>query len=198
MLYPCEFRQFISQEPKYTIMLGDLMEYYKAHNIDLFDFPYQCPVLYTLIETPQEDEVAASKKALQDLFVEYYRFNEVAAETPDRFKQRLAVKWRLKMQRYYGIFEKSAFQSSLDVFTTSSVETSSKKIDQDTPQNQVNLNIDENENFPYASFASSIKDKVKGRAGVSEAELLELYYHAQREAVKEFFDSLDDLFLQIY
>lgn len=198
MLYPCEFRQFITHEPKYTIMLGDLMDYYKAHNIDLFDFNYDCPVLPMFIQTPTDDEVAASKKGLQDLFVEYYRFNEVAAETPDRFKQRLSVKWRLKMQRYYGIFDKAKNQAGLDVFSTSSIESNSKKIDQDTPQNQVNLNIDDNENFPYASFASSIRDKAKGRAGVSEAELLERYYHAQREAIKEFYDSLDDLFLQIY
>lgn len=183
------YTPILLSDEKYTITLGHLLDYFAESGKKLFDFTYDVPN----VEGKTKEQTSYW---LQNSFQEYYRFHEIAAETPDRFKQRLQSLWKLRLEKYGPMLEKN--HANINVNSTTGITSHSRTIGEDTPDNEVNLDIEDFETFKYASRADSAANITKGYSGRTEAELLASYWYAQREILHEFLDSLDDLFLQIY
>lgn len=181
------------QEPRYTLTLQECIEYFKAKGEDLFDFDYKPPEMKG--KTPQE-----VKAYLTETFSNYYKFHEIGQETPDRFKQRLSIMWNLRLEKYAPMFNAYSIWGDdlVGAMTNYKNDGYSRNISEDTPDNNINLKLKEKENFPFASFATTHATENSGYTGRTPGKLMEEFLDTRREVMREFLDSFDELFMEVY
>ena len=159
-------------------------ELYKFIDIyDIFDFQY-----------PRSDEskTIISNEDLQAGFINRYYFREIGFETVERFKHKLKTQWLESI----GNFDKLlvAFNESINPKTNVSSNTQNTSVFNDTPKNALDFGTE-------ASHASNITHNTQtnvGLAGLTEIEALELYHDKLKDIVSEYYDTFDNLFMQIF
>ena len=163
---------------KYTSELYKFIDIY-----DIFDFQY-----------PRSDESKAiiSNEDLQAGFINRYYFREIGFETVERFKHKLKTQWLESI----GNFDKLlvAFNESINPKVNMSSNTQNTSVFNDTPKNASDFGTE-------ATHASSITHNTQtnvGLAGLTEIEALELYHDKIKDIVSEFYNSFDNLFMQIF
>ena len=159
-------------------------ELYKFIDIyDIFDFQY-----------PRSDESKAiiSNEDLQAGFINRYYFREIGFETVERFKHKLKTQWLESI----GNFDKLlvAYNESINTKANMSSNTQNTSIFNDTPKNALDFGAE-------SSHASNITHNTQtnvGLAGLTEIEALELYHDKIKDIVSEYYDTFDNLFMQIF
>lgn len=163
---------------KYTSELYKFIDIY-----DIFDFQY-----------PRSDESKAiiSNEDLQSGFINRYYFREIAFETVERFKHKLKTQWLESI----GNFDKLlvAYNESINTKANMSSNTQNTSVFNDTPKNALDFGAE-------SSHASNITHNTQtnvGLAGLTEIEALELYHDKLKDIVSEYYDTFDNLFMQIF
>lgn len=159
-------------------------ELYKFIDIyDIFDFQY-----------PRSDESKAiiSNEDLQAGFINRYYFREIGFETVERFKHKLKTQWLESI----GNFDKLlvAYNESINTKANMSSNTQNTSVFNDTPKNALDFGAE-------SSHASNITHNTQtnvGLAGLTEIEALELYHDKIKDIVSEYYDTFDNLFMQIF
>ena len=163
---------------KYTSELYKFIDIY-----DIFDFQY-----------PRSDESKAiiSNEDLQAGFINRYYFREIGFETIERFKHKLKTQWLESI----GNFDKLlvAYNDSINTKANMSSNTQNTSVFNDTPKNALDFGAE-------SSHASNITHNTQtntGLAGLTEIEALELYHDKIKDIVSEYYDTFDNLFMQIF
>lgn len=161
---------------KYTAELRTII----AIGFDIFDFEYS---------RSEEAKSILSNENLQQGFIDRYFFREVGFETLERFKHHLKTQWRESI----AIFDKLliAYNNKVEIKSNMSTFTKNKSVYNDTPTSSLG-------NEDYATSITDNNQYVKGNAGITEIELLELYHDKIKDIQSEFYDSFDNLFMQIF
>ena len=163
---------------KYTSELYKFIDIY-----DIFDFQYP---------RTNESKTIISNEDLQAGFINRYYFREIGFETVERFKHKLKTQWLESI----GNFDKLlvAFNESINPKTNVSSNAQNTSVFNDTPKNALDFGTE-------ASHASNITHNTQtnvGLAGLTEIEALELYHDKLKDIVSEFYNSFDNLFMQIF
>ena len=163
---------------KYTSELYKFIDIY-----DIFDFQY-----------PRSDESKAiiSNEDLQAGFINRYYFREIGFETAERFKHKLKTQWLESI----GNFDKLlvAYNDSINTKANMSSNTQNTSVFNDTPKNALDFGAE-------STHASNITHNTQtntGLAGLTEIEALELYHDKIKDIVSEYYDTFDNLFMQIF
>lgn len=163
---------------KYTSELYKFIDIY-----DIFDFQY-----------PRSDESKAiiSNEDLQAGFINRYYFREIGFETVERFKHKLKTQWLESI----GNFDKLlvAFNETINPKANMSSNAQNTSVYNDTPKNALDFGAE-------SSHASNITHNTQtnvGLAGLTEIEALELYHDKLKDIVSEYYDTFDNLFMQIF
>ena len=164
---------------KYTAELRTIID----NNFDIFDFEY----------TRDAKSIAIiSNEDLQKGFIDHYYFREVGFETLERFKHKLKTQWLESIENFDKLLV--AFNETINPKANMSSNTQNTSIFNDTPKNALDFGAE-------SSHASSITHNTQnntGLAGLTEIEALELYHDKLKDIVSEFYDSFDNLFMQIF
>ena len=163
---------------KYTSELYKFIDIY-----DIFDFQYS---------RSDASKAIISNEDLQAGFINRYYFREIGFETIERFKHKLKTQWLESI----GNFDKLlvAFNESINPKTNVSSNTQNTSVFNDTPKNALDFGTE-------ASHASNITHNTQtnvGLAGLTEIEALELYHDKIKDIQTEFYNSFDNLFMQIF
>lgn len=159
-------------------------ELYKFLDIyDIFDFKY-----------PRSDESKAiiSNEDLQAGFINRYYFREIGFETVERFKHKLKTQWLESIENFDKLLV--AYNESINPKTNVSSNAQNTSVFNDTPKNALDFGTE-------ASHASNITHNTQtnvGLAGLTEIEALELYHDKLKDIVSEYYDTFDNLFMQIF
>ena len=161
---------------KYTAELRTIL----ANNIDIFDFEYT--------RLP-ESQAIISDADLEQGFIDRYYFREVGFETVERFKHYLKVHWIENLE----IFDKLliAFNTEINPISNINSVVENKTVFEDTPKSKLG-------NTDYATNITSSRQSASGSSGTSQIELLEQYHDKIKDIITEFYDSFDELFMQLY
>ena len=163
----------------YTAELRTIID----NGFDIFDFEY----------TRSPESIAiVSNEELQKGFIDRYYFREVGFETLERFKHKLKTQWLESI----GDFDKLLVAFEKNINPTSNINSTTKNtsVFNDTPKNALDFGTE-------SSHAESITHNIQensGLAGITEIEALELYHDKIKDIVSEFYDSFDNLFMQIF
>ena len=164
---------------KYTAELRTIID----NNFDIFDFVY----------TRDPKSIAIlSNDDLQKGFIDHYYFREVGFETLERFKHKLKTQWLESIENFDKLLV--AFNESINPKVNMSSNTQNTSVFNDTPKNALDFGTE-------SSHASNITHNTQsnvGLAGLTEIEALELYHDKIKDIVSEFYDSFDNLFMQIF
>lgn len=164
---------------KYTAELRTII----GNNFDIFDFEY----------TRDPKSIAIlSNENLQKGFIDHYYFREVGFETLERFKHKLKTQWLESIENFDKLLV--AFNESINPKINMSSNTQNTSVFNDTPKNALDFGAE-------ATHASSITHNTQnntGLAGLTEIEALELYHDKLKDIVTEFYNSFDNLFMQIF
>lgn len=163
---------------KYTSELYNFIDIY-----DIFDFQY-----------PRSDESKAiiSNEDLQAGFINRYYFREIGFETIERFKHKLKTQWLESIENFDKLLV--AYNESINTKANMSSNAQNTSVYNDTPKNALDFGAE-------SSHASSITHNTQtnvGLAGLTEIEALELYHDKIKDIVSEYYDSFDNLFMQIF
>ena len=163
---------------KYTSELYKFLDIY-----DIFDFQYT---------RSDESKAIISNEDLQAGFINRYYFREIGFETVERFKHKLKTQWLESI----GNFDKLlvAYNESINLKANVSSNTQNTSVFNDTPKNALDFGAE-------SSHASNITHNAQnntGLAGLTEIEALELYHDKLKDIVTEFYNSFDNLFMQIF
>ena len=153
------------------------------NNFDIFDFTYK---------RSSESQAIISDKDLQQGFIDHYYFREVGFETLERFKHKLKTQWLESIENFDKLLV--AFNESINPKVNMSSNTQNISVYNDTPKNALDFGAE-------SSHASSITQNTQnntGLAGLTEIEALELYHDKLKDIVTEFYNSFDNLFMQIF
>ena len=159
-------------------------ELYKFIDIyDIFDFQYS---------RSDESKAIISNEDLQAGFINRYYFREIGFETVERFKHKLKTQWLESI----GNFDKLlvAYNESINTKANMSSNTQNTSVFNDTPKNALDFGAE-------SSHASNITHNTQsnvGLAGLTEIEALELYHDKIKDIVSEYYDTFDNLFMQIF
>ena len=159
-------------------------ELYKFIDIyDIFDFQY-----------PRSDESKAiiSNEDLQAGFINRYYFREIGFETVERFKHKLKTQWLESIGNFHKLLV--AYNESINTKANMSSNAQNTSIFNDTPKNALDFGTE-------SSHASNITHNTQtnvGLAGLTEIEALELYHDKLKDIVSEYYDTFDNLFMQIF
>lgn len=159
-------------------------ELYKFLDIyDIFDFQY-----------PRSDESKAiiSNEDLQAGFINRYYFREIGFETVERFKHKLKTQWLESIENFDKLLV--AYNGSINTKANMSSNTQNTSVFNDTPKNALDFGAE-------SSHASNITHNTQsnvGLAGLTEIEALELYHDKLKDIVSEYYDTFDNLFMQIF
>ena len=159
-------------------------ELYKFIDIyDIFDFQY-----------PRSDESKAiiGNEDLQAGFINRYYFREIGFETVERFKHKLKTQWLESIENFDKLLV--AFNETINPKANMSSNTQNTSVYNDTPKNALDFGTE-------SSHASNITHNTQsnvGLAGLTEIEALELYHDKIKDIVSEFYNSFDNLFMQIF
>ena len=164
---------------KYTAELRTII----GNNFDIFDFTY----------TRDPKSIAIlSNEDLQKGFIDHYYFREVGFETLERFKHKLKTQWLESLGELDKLLV--AYNESINPKVNMSSNTQNTSIFNDTPKNALDFGTE-------SSHASNITHNTQnntGLAGLTEIEALELYHDKLKDIVTEFYNSFDNLFMQIF
>lgn len=163
---------------KYTSELYKFIDIY-----DIFDFQY-----------PRSDESKAiiSNEDLQAGFINRYYFREIGFETIERFKHKLKTQWLESIENFDKLLV--AYNESINTKANMSSNTQNTSVFNDTPKNALDFGAE-------SSHASNITHNTQtnvGLAGLTEIEALELYHDKIKDIVSEYYDTFDNLFMQIF
>ena len=163
---------------KYTSELYKFIDIY-----DIFDFQY-----------PRSDESKAiiSNEDLQAGFINRYYFREIGFETIERFKHKLKTQWLESIENFDKLLV--AYNESINTKANMSSNTQNTSVFNDTPKNALDFGAE-------SSHASNITHNTQtnvGLAGLTEIEALELYHDKLKDIVSEYYDTFDNLFMQIF
>lgn len=163
---------------KYTAELNKFIDIY-----DIFDFQYPRSV---------ESKAIISNEDLQAGFINRYYFREIGFETVERFKHKLKTQWLESI----GNFDKLlvAFNETINPKANMSSNAQNTSVYNDTPKNALDFGAE-------SSHASNITHNTQtnvGLAGLTEIEALELYHDKLKDIVSEYYDTFDNLFMQIF
>lgn len=163
---------------KYTSELYKFIDIY-----DIFDFQYPRSV---------ESKAIISNEDLQAGFINRYYFREIGFETVERFKHKLKTQWLESI----GNFDKLlvAFNETINPKANMSSNAQNTSVYNDTPKNALDFGAE-------SSHASNITHNTQtnvGLAGLTEIEALELYHDKLKDIVSEYYDTFDNLFMQIF
>ena len=164
---------------KYTAELRTIID----NNFDIFDFTYT---------RSSESQSIVSDKDLQQGFIDRYYFREVGFETLERFKHKLKSQWLESIENFDKLLV--AYSQSINPKVNMSSNTQNTGVFNDTPKNALDFGTE-------ATHASNITHNTQtnvGLAGLTEIEALELYHNKIKDIVSEFYDSFDNLFMQIF
>ncbi len=164
---------------RYTAELRTIIN----NGFNIFDFEY----------TRSPDAIAiVSNEELQKGFIDRYYFNEIGFETLERFKHKLRAQWLESIE----VFDKLlvAYHNEVNVKSNLGSNTKNVSIFNNTPKNA----LDFGEEATHATNITDNKQASSGYAGITEIELLELYHDKIKDIVSEFYDSFDNLFMQIF
>ena len=164
---------------KYTAELRTIID----NNFDIFDFVYT---------RSSESQAIVSDKDLQQGFIDRYYFREVGFETLERFKHKLKTQWLESIENFDKLLV--AYSQSINPKVNMSSNTQNTNVFNDTPKNALDFGAE-------SSHASNITHNTQtnvGLAGLTEIEALELYHDKIKDIVSEFYDSFDNLFMQIF
>ena len=164
---------------KYTAELRTIID----NNFDIFDFEY---------ERDPKSIAIISNEALQKGFIDHYYFREVGFETLERFKHKLKTQWLESIENFDKLLV--AFNETINPRANMSSNTQNTSIFNDTPKNALDFGTE-------STHASSITHNIQnntGLAGLTEIEALELYHDKLKDIVSEFYNSFDNLFMQIF
>lgn len=164
---------------KYTAELRTIID----NNFDIFDFTYT---------RSAESQAIVSDVNLEQGFIDRYYFREVGFETLERFKHKLKTQWLESI----GDFDKLlvAFEKNINPTSNINSTTQNTSVFNDTPKNALDFGAE-------ATHATNITHNTQtntGIAGLTEIEALELYHDKLKDIVSEFYDSFDNLFMQIF
>lgn len=165
---------------KYTAELRTII----ANDFDIFDFEYtRKPASQAII----------SDEDLEKGFIDRFYFREVGFETLERFKHRLKTQWLESIQVFDDLliaYKGEAIDPKANM-KTSSVNTN---IYNDTPKSA----LDFGDESTHASSIQHNTQETSGLAGLTEIEALEQYHEKIKDIQTEFYDSFDNLFMQIF
>ena len=164
---------------KYTAELRTIID----NNFDIFDFEYT---------RSSESQAIVSDKDLQQGFIDHYYFREVGFETLERFKHKLKTQWLESIENFDKLLV--AYNESINTKANMSSNTQNTSVFNDTPKNALDFGAE-------SSHASNITHNTQtnvGLAGLTEIEALELYHDKLKDIVTEFYNSFDNLFMQIF
>ena len=164
---------------KYTAELRTIID----NNFDIFDFTYT---------RSSESQAIVSNEKLQQGFIDRYYFREVGFETLERFKHKLKTQWLESIENFDKLLV--AYSQNINPKVNMSSNTKNTSVFNDTPKNALDFGTE-------ATHASNITHNTQtntGLAGLTEIEALELYHDKIKDIVTEFYDSFDNLFMQIF
>lgn len=164
---------------KYTCELRTIIN----NKFDIFDFVYN---------RTDESKAIISDEDLEAGFINHFYFREVGFETLERFKHKLKTQWIESL----GEFDKLlvAYNDNVNVKSNIGSNVSNVSKYNDTPKNS----LDFGEQSTHATSITDNKQNTTGYAGVTEIELLELYHDKIKDIQTEFYNSFDNLFMQIF
>ena len=163
---------------KYTSELYKFIDIY-----DIFDFQYP---------RSNESKAIISNEDLQAGFINRYYFREIGFETIERFKHKLKTQWLESIENFDKLLV--AYNESINTKANMSSNTQNTSVFNDTPKNALDFGAE-------SSHASSITYNTQtnvGLAGLTEIEALELYHDKLKDIVSEYYDTFDNLFMQIF
>lgn len=163
---------------KYTSELYKFID-----NYDIFDFQYSRSV---------ESKAIISNEDLQAGFINRYYFREIGFETIERFKHKLKTQWLESIENFDKLLV--AYNESINTKANMSSNTQNTSVFNDTPKNALDFGAE-------SSHASNITHNTQtnvGLAGLTEIEALELYHDKLKDIVSEYYDTFDNLFMQIF
>ena len=159
-------------------------ELYKFIDIyDIFDFQYT---------RSDESKAIISNEDLQAGFINRYYFREIGFETVERFKHKLKTQWLESIENFDKLLV--AFNETINPKANMRSNTQNTSVYNDTPKNALDFGTE-------SSHATNITHNTQsnvGLAGLTEIEALELYHDKIKDIVSEYYDSFDNLFMQIF
>lgn len=164
---------------KYTAELRTIIN----NDFDIFDFEYT---------RSSASQAIVSDDNLEQGFIDHYYFREVGFETLERFKHKLKTQWLESIANFDKLLV--AFNENINPKANISSNTQNTSVYNDTPKNALDFGAE-------ATHASSITHNTQsntGLAGLTEIEALELYHDKLKDIVTEFYNSFDNLFMQIF
>lgn len=161
---------------EYTAELRTVIE----QNYDIFDFEYT---------RTAASQAIISDDNLEEGFKNRYYFRELGFETLERFKQRLKTQWLESIGNFDLLLV--AYNDSVNIKKNVNLSTENDIVFNDTPDSVYsgteNMSTNTTENTQTQN----------GLSGITEIEALELYHNKIKDIQSEFYDSFDNLFMQI-
>lgn len=163
----------------YTTNLYEIIK----NEFNIFDFNY--------IRT-NESQAIISNLDLENGFINHFLFREIGFETLDRFKHKLKTQWLESL----GEFDKLlvAYNDNINIKSNIGNNSRNTSVYNDTPKNALDFGTETS----HASNITSNELTNVGLAGLTEIEALELYHDKLKDIVTEFYNSFDNLFMQIF
>lgn len=192
---------------KKTITIMELLE----NNYKIFDFDY--PFF--------REEY---RETFQKHFIDYFMFDEIAHETPSRWKHRLKIKLNLIMPYWNKVFLADELEQRIldnydmtEVYTVTTTNTNSSKMNNsnkdmfsNTPKGKVDINTFDS----FSSINKNVGDSSQDSEGVTktiyenhktgnygvqtDADAIIKYWESLRKIELEIFEELSVLFMGVY
>lgn len=164
---------------RYTAELRTIID----NEFDIFDFEY---------DRTEASQAIISDDDLEQGFIDHFYFREVGFETLERFKHKLKTQWLESL----GEFDKLlvAYNDSVNIKANLGSNNINTSIFNDTPKSA----LDFGEESTHASSITHNTQNNSGYAGLTEIEMLELYHDKIKDIQTEFYNSFDNLFMQIF
>ena len=161
---------------KYTTELRTIIK----QGFDIFDFNFN---------RTEESKNVVSDENLKQGFIDHFFFNEIGAETLERWKHFLKTQWLENL----GEFDKKlvAFAKEIDPLATYKDTTKNLSIYEDTPKSPTT------EEITHATTKTLNKQESKGFNGQTEIDLLNTYVNGLRDIKTEFYESFSNLFMGV-
>lgn len=164
---------------KYTAELRTIIE----NDFDIFDFTYT---------RSAESKAIVTDEDLEQGFIDHYYFREVGFETLERFKHKLKTQWLESLGELDKLLV--AYNESINPKSNINSNAQNTSVYNDTPKSALDFGAE-------SSHASNITHNTQtnvGLAGLTEIEALELYHDKIKDIQTEFYNSFDNLFMQIF
>lgn len=153
------------------------------NGFDIFDFSYN---------RTEASKAIISDEDLQNGFINHFYFREVGFETLERFKHKLKTQWLESLGELDTLLV--AYNEPITAKSNLGSNVDNTSIYNDTPKNALDYGAESS----HASSITNNKQATKGYAGITEIEMLELLHDKIKDIQTEFYNSFDNLFMQIF